>query len=349
MHHEIVALETIHQPLPATFDFPPHITYRLTKYHTHDASQLAARVRPATILIVTTIKLDATILSEDVTPHLQYVAMMSTGVDPVDLEACRKRGIRVTNCPAANLDAVSEHAISLYFAARRRTVMLDRLTRQVPSQWKEKGSLTSHLRFSDGKPPLTCGEEIMGVIGYGGLGKRIASLGRALGMEVLIASRKNTSIGDALPTPAQGTTSTSSSASEKRVPFEDVLRRSTVLVLSLPRTHETLNLLSRPEFAAMSPYAVVVNIARGGIVDEAAVVQALKDQEIAGYATDVFDKEPAEGPEDSPLLAEEARELNITVSPHLAWFTQRTLTNLGQILKDTVEAWAEERPINVIV
>jgi glycerate dehydrogenase len=99
----------------------------------------------------------------------------------------------------------------------------------------------------------------------------------------------------------------------------------------------------------MSPYAVVVNIARGGIVDEAAVVQALKDKQIAGYATDVFAKEPVEGPADSPLLAEDARSLNITVSPHLAWFSQRTLTNLGQILKNTVEACVEGRPINVIV
>lgn len=349
MHHEIVALETVHQPLPASFDFPPHITYKLTKYHTHDASQLAARVRPATILIVTTIRLDATILSADRTPHLQYVAVMATGVDPVDLEACRKRGIRVTNCPAANLDAVSEHAISLYFAARRRTVLLDRFTREVPSQWKEKGSLTGYLRFADGKPPLTCGEEVMGVIGYGGLGKRIATLGRALGMEVLIASRKNTSLGGALPPATPETTPASSSISEERVPFEEVLRRSTVLVLSLPRTPETLGLLSQPEFAIMSPYAVVVNIARGGIVDEAAVVQALREKRIAGYATDVFEKEPAEASGDSPLLASEARELNVTVSPHLAWFSQKTLKNLGQILKDTVEAWIEGKPINVIV
>jgi glycerate dehydrogenase len=170
MHLEIVALETIHQPLPPSFDLPPHTTYTLTKYERHDASQLAERVRNASVIIVTTIKLDATILSEDATPNLRYIAVMATGTDPVDLEACKKRGIRVTNCPAANLDSVSEHAISLYFAARRRTVMLDRMTRSVPSEWKQNKTLTGRLRFADGKPPLTCGDEVLGVIGYGSLG-----------------------------------------------------------------------------------------------------------------------------------------------------------------------------------
>lgn len=349
MHHEIVTFEANVQPLPQTFNFPSNTTYNLSAYKTNDASLFAARVRPATILIVSLVKLDAAILAPDVTPHLQYVAVMATGTDPVDLEACRKRGIRVTNCPAANLDAVSEHAISLYFAARRRTVLLDRLTRRVPSEWKATKSLVGHLKFADGKPPVTCGDEVMGIVGYGGLGKRIASLGRALGMQVLVASRKNTPLGDALPTPTPALDPSSSSTPEERVPFEDVLRRSTVLFLALPRTPQTVNLLSTPEFAQMTPYTILVNIARGGIVDEAAVVKALEDGQIAGYATDVFENEPAEGPDDSALLSKEAHDLNITLSPHLAWFSQRTLKNLSQILKNTIEAWVEDRPINVIV
>jgi glycerate dehydrogenase len=164
-------------------------------------------------------------------------------------------------------------------------------------------------------------------------------------MEVLVASRKNApSLNGVLPTP--GATPSDEPA---RVPFEDVLRRSTTLVLSLPRNPETLNLLSTPEFEIMSPHAVLVNIARGGIVNEEAIVKALEEGQIAGYATDVFDKEPAEGPEDSILLSEKTKGLNVTVSPHLAWFSQRTLMNLGQILKDTVEAYVEGKPINVIV
>ena len=138
-------------------------------------------------------------------------------------------------------------------------------------------------------------------------------------------------------------------ADSERVPFDTALRQATVLVLSLPRTPETMNLLSTADFEKMSPHAVVINIARGGIVDEAAVVRALKEKRIAGYATDVYQVEPAGGSDDSPLLAEDAKDLNITLSPHLAWFSQRTVENLGKILKATVEGCMNGREINVIV
>ncbi|KAH7080869.1 D-isomer specific 2-hydroxyacid dehydrogenase [Paraphoma chrysanthemicola] len=339
--HQIVALEKQHQPLPTNgFDFPS----TLTAYEkTSTREELHERVRNATIVITTTVKLDAETLHPDVTPRLQYIAVSATGTDPVDLVVAKQRGIRVTNCPGANLDAVSEHAISLYFAARRRTVLLDRKTREQPSEWKQQGTVNRHMRLPDGSPPLTCREEVLGVVGYGGLGKRIADLGHALGMRVLIASRKaaeSASLGGSLPTPK---------VENDRVPFDDVLRQATVLVLSLPRNLETLNLLSTAEFGKMHPYAVVINIARGGIVDEAAIVQALKDKQIAGYATDVYQVEPVGGPEDTPLLAEDAKDLNITMTPHLAWFSQRTLKNLGDVLKATVEAWASGQDINVIV
>ena len=178
------------------------------------------------------------------------------------------------------------------------------------------------------------------------IGKRIAALGQALGMRVLIAGRKTPatpSLSDSVP--AQNP----NADNDGRVPFDDVLRRSTVLVLSLPRNPETLNLISTDELAKMHPYTVLINIARGGIVHEAAVVQALKEKRISGYATDVFQVEPAGGPEDTPLLEEDTKDLNITMSPHLAWFSARTIKNLGDILKETVEAWASGNAINVVV
>lgn len=172
MHHEIVALESQHQPLPIDgFAFPSGTTYNLTAHaYTTTREQVRARVHKATIIVVTTIKLDAETLDPTVTPHLRYIAVSATGTDVVDLEACRTRNIRVTNCPGANVDAVSEHAISLYFAARRRTVLLDRVTRAQPSEWKDKGTVNQYMRLPDGKPPMTCKDEVMGVIGYGGLG-----------------------------------------------------------------------------------------------------------------------------------------------------------------------------------
>lgn len=162
-------------------------------------------------------------------------------------------------------------------------------------------------------------------------------------MKVIVAARKpslNSSYGDAFPAPT---------AEDGRVPFDNVLRQATVVVLSLPRNPQTLNLISAAEFKKMHPYAILVNIARGGIVDEAAVVQALKDKSIAGYATDVYQVEPVGGPEDTPLLAEDAKDLNITLSPHLAWFSQRTVKRLGETLKATTEAALKGELVNVIV
>jgi glycerate dehydrogenase len=165
MQH-IVALERVHQPLPQKFDFP----HTLSVYEKTSHEELHERIHDATVIITTTVKLDAATLDPAITPHLQYIAVSATGTDHVDLVAAQARGIRVTNCPAANLDTVSEHAISLYFAARRRTVLLDRKMRAHPSEWKVARSLNRYMRLPDGAPPMTCKEEILGVVGYGGLG-----------------------------------------------------------------------------------------------------------------------------------------------------------------------------------
>lgn len=167
MHVEIVALEKQHQPLFETLDLPPNTTYSLTAYQSTTRDELPARIRYADIIIVTTVKLDAETLSQAIS--LRTIIVSATGTDCVDLQSCKARAIRVCNCPGANLEAVSEHAISLYFAARRRTVLLDEVTRRRPSEWKLR-SLNTYLRLPDDKPPLTCGDEVLGIVGYGGLG-----------------------------------------------------------------------------------------------------------------------------------------------------------------------------------
>lgn len=153
-------------------------------------------------------------------------------------------------------------------------------------------------------------------------------------MEVLIADRKNGS---------------STNASTSRTPFIEVLKRSTVLILCLPRTPETMNLISTAELEAMSPQTVIVNVSRGGIVDEHAILGALKDGTISGYATDVLATEPAEGTTDSPLLSEETKYLNLTISPHVAWNGERTRRNLQRILKDNIDSFIAGKPENVVV
>jgi phosphoglycerate dehydrogenase-like enzyme len=161
-------------------------------------------------------------------------------------------------------------------------------------------------------------------------------------MEVLISGRKG----------AQSTTNSNEihatdSNEVQRTPFEEILKRSTVLFIAIPRTPSTLNLISTPEFQSMSHQAVLINVSRGGIVDETALVTALKERWISGAATDVFVQEPA-SPENSPLLADDTKDLNLTVSPHLAWLAERTKLNQQQLCKENVEGFCAGRPCNVV-
>lgn len=133
-----------------------------------------------------------------------------------------------------------------------------------------------------------------------------------------------------------------------RVRFDTVIRQSTVLFLAVPLNESTRHLISTPEFEVMSPHALVINASRGGIVDEKALVAALKANRLAGAATDVFVEEPA-GPGNSPLLGEDTRDLNLTVTPHVAWVSQKTAVNYARTMKRAIEEWCAGRAYNKIV
>lgn len=334
--HHIVAIEAIHCPIP-----PFSIPHTLAIHNWSDEATLPTRIHPANIIITTTIRLSAHLLHPSVTPHLQLIVIMATGTDCVDKAAAAARGITVCNCPGTNVESVSEHALGLYFATRRRLVELSVATRDVDvpggpglgrdSEWKMKGSLRGRV----GIPPLTCCDETVGIIGYGAVGKRIHTLAKALGMNVLVAERKTS-------------TSTSTQPRPGRTSFQETLHNSTVLILCLPRSPETLNLISTPEFQSMaSPQTILINVARGGIVDEQALLDALRGGLIAGAATDVYAIEPA-GREDSPLLSAEADGLNLVLTPHLAWLAERTLRNLQDSVKRVVEGWYQGEVVHKV-
>lgn len=164
MEHHVVGLEEVHVPYP-TFSVP------FTAHHYTSQEELQERVKDATVIIATTVKLNADTLSAEKTPRLQMIAVMAAGTDLVDFEACRKRGIVVSNCPHASSEVVGDHAIGLYFAARRKTVMMHTRTMAVPSEWKAKGSIAGYLKDSAGNTPISAADEVCGIIGYGALGE----------------------------------------------------------------------------------------------------------------------------------------------------------------------------------
>ncbi|KAE8373959.1 D-isomer specific 2-hydroxyacid dehydrogenase [Aspergillus bertholletiae] len=330
--HHIVAIEAVHCPIPS-FDLAQ--PYSLDVYNWTNEADIASRVKDATIILTTTIRLSAETLGSQITPKLRLIVVMASGTDCVDKLAAKARGITVCYCPGTNVDSVSEHAIGLYFATRRKLVTLNTITATVPvdstrdTEWKMNGSIHKRLRTADGKAPLLCCDETVGIVGYGSLGKRIEVLARGLGMSVIVAERKGV-------TPRLG-----------RVSFEDTLRRSTVLILCLPRSPETVNLISAEELRMMPAQTVLINVARGGIVDEEALFHALKEESISGAAVDVYANEPI-GRGDSPLLSPDAETLNLVLTPHLAWFSERTLQNLQAAVKSTVERWCIGDTINQV-
>ncbi|EME79177.1 uncharacterized protein MYCFIDRAFT_99955, partial [Pseudocercospora fijiensis CIRAD86] len=303
--HHIVFLEAVHLPL-ATMPFD----YTMDKYQKTSPGEIKERIKPATIVISNVV--DVKPSDMDAAPHLQLLAVLATGMGWVDKEYCAKRGISVINAPSANIDAVSEHFLALYFASRKRVGVIDRNVK-TSHEWIQTNSLTKKIWPAG--PPLGCKQETLGIIGYGALGKRIEMLCKALGFkEILVAERR-------------GVTTTRGG----RVAFEDVLKRSSTIVLVCPRDQDTINLIGKAELETMRRDALLVNMARGGIVNEAALATALREGRIFGAATDVLDTEPG-GPGTSPLLPDlskgEEEVPNLLVTSHVAWFSGSTIQTL---------------------
>lgn len=326
-HLTIVALETVFTGLPTIALSAPY-TFSLTTYERTDPADVGTRLRDADIAIVTTVTIGAAALAPAVTPRLKLITAIVAGTDSIDLAACAARGIRVLNTPGCNVDAVAEHAVGLYFACRRRMVPSMQALQQ--GLWPQRGTII-HTALAHGQAPRGCREETVAIIGYGGVGKRVATLLWALGMTVVVAARKSS---------LAAATSGAVVDGHHRAPFEEALRAATVVVLCCTLAPDTANLLSTAEFAVLRPDCLVINVARGGVVDEAALLVALQEGKIGGAAVDVFAVEPA-GPETSPLLTAEvaAAGLNLVVTPHTAWLAAQTTANQHRMLLENLNGF----------
>ncbi|KAF7556435.1 hypothetical protein G7Z17_g1403 [Cylindrodendrum hubeiense] len=322
-----VAVENFFLPTPV-FDLPAPHTVEYREYQSTRPDQLAERIAEAEIVIINRIPLGEDVLDEAVTPNLRMICVVASGTDSVDKENCRRRNIVVTSSPQCNTLTVAEHAIGLYFSVRRRITYSHQLTQA--SEWPNLGLRVNEiLNTPNGKPPRTCKDEVVGILGYGALGKQIALIAKALGMKVILSGHKG------------------NPPSDGRVHFDEVIRTASVLIVSVPKTPATIDLISTPEFLQMQPESVLINVSRGGTVDEAALVKALKDGQIAGAATDVYVQEPVTK-EVSPLIGPEVKDLNLVTTPHIAWCSEETYVNLLNTLESNVLAWISGKPINVV-
>ena len=224
-------------------------------------------------------------------PRLRLVHKLGAGVNTIDVETATELGIAVANMPGANAPSVAEGAVLLMLAALRRLPELDRATRQGLG-WPTDASLGETVR--------DIGSCTVGLVGYGNIAKRVEQIVQAMGGAVLH-------------------TNTAHDGTDTWRPLPDLLAECDIVSLHLPLTPATDKLINREALAVMKPHAVLVNTSRGGVIDEPALVDALREGGLAAAGLDVFTEEPIDP--DNPLL----RLNNVVVTPHVTWYTADTM------------------------
>ncbi|KAI0545096.1 D-isomer specific 2-hydroxyacid dehydrogenase [Xylaria curta] len=326
-HEVIVVLEEVHLAVDH-IDTTPR-SHEIISYHRiAKADEIRCRIQCASIVIATQAAITAESLGE--APYLKCVITPTAGTNHIDVDECRRRGIRVAKCPGSTSPAVAEHALSLYFAARRKTVILHNEIRTVDesgeNSWKRQHSLALKMQTANGHPPCSIGDEIVGIIGHGHIGKRLETFCKALGMEVLVSERKGA-----------GPLRSGTGEITKRTPFNEVIKKSTVLFISCISNGSTRNMIDKAELSAMRPEAVIINVSRGNVINTEEVIKALREQRISGAAADVFDQEPASTEGDSAFLAEGTRDLNLTFSPHVGYFSTKTVVTMKEMVRERIK------------
>jgi glycerate dehydrogenase len=296
----------------------PAFAHEWVEHDATGADEVVARLRGATVAITNKVPLRADAITQ--LPELKMVAVAATGTDNVDLAACRARGIVVANIRDYSLVSVPEHCFALILALRRNL--------RAYSADVEAGRWQQSSRFCLLDHPIAdLGGSRLGIVGYGALGHKVAAIGRAFGMEVCVATRS----------PVADTDVT-------RLPLDELLATSDVVSLHLPLTEQTRHMIGARELASMKKSAILINTARGGLVDEAALADALTRGVIAGAGFDVLSKEPPVP--DNPLL--QLRLPNFILTPHVAWASGGAMQTLADMLIDNIEAWEAGKPKNVV-
>ena len=285
-------------------------------------SQVVERLAGATIAITNKVPIDAASIAA--LPELKMIAISATGTNNVDLDACRERGIVVSNIRGYAGHTVPEHVMALLLALSRNLVAWRESLQAGGWQRSEQFCLFDH-------PIRDLHGATLGLIGAGTLGNGVARLAEAFGMRVLRAERK----GAVVIRPGY-------------TGFGEVLAVADAISLHCPLTADTQNLIGESELQMMKPSALLINTARGGIVDEAALIRALKAGWIGGAGFDVITAEPP--PAGHPMLDPALLALpNFLLTPHVAWASRPAMQALADQLIDNIEAFVANTPQNRVV
>jgi D-3-phosphoglycerate dehydrogenase len=279
-----------------------------------DPKILAERLREADVALNIRGRTFFTAEVLGVCPRLKLISIWGTGTDNVDLPAAAARGVTVTNTPGANAIAVAEHTVALMLAVAKRLVPADQAMRQ--GGWPR--NLVPQLR---GKR--------LGLVGTGLIGREVAAMARGLGLEVVAWTfHPSARLADSLGL--------------RYVELDELLRTSDIVSLHLRATPETRHFLTRARLAMLKPGAILVNTARGALIDEAALVECLREKRIACAGLDVFEAEPL--PAGHPLLGLP----NVLLTPHAAGMTPEVIQNGLAMAVENIENFQKGSPTHVV-
>ena len=299
---------------PFDFDFP----HTLSSYGTTEAHETLKRIRGADIVITNKVVISAQAFAEN--PQLKLVAVTATGVNNVDIESAKQNGTAVCNIRAYGNESVAEHAFMMMITLMRN---LPAYQRDVAAGLWENSPFFCHL----GAPMRDLNGKTLAIFGRGNIGQTLATYAQAFKMKVVFAEHKH-----------------AKSVRDGYVSFDEAVRTADALSLHCPLTPETANMIGEAELQQMKPGAILINCGRGGLVDEAALVAALKYGQIGGAGFDVLTQEP---PRDgNPLL--KARLPNLIVTPHIAWASQEAANRLFDILVDNINRFVAGNPQNLV-
>ncbi|SRR6056297_211871 len=273
-----------------------------------------SRCRKADILIIANSPLRRRVI--EALPNLKFISVAFTGVDHVDLDACREKGIPVSNCAGYSTPAVAELAIGLMISVYRHFSVCDKITRA-------GGTRAGHIgRELKGKT--------LGIVGTGAIGMETAALAKAFGMNIIAYSRSKRNEAENMGIVYKS--------------LSDVFSQSDIVTIHVPLNEKTVKLASKELIDSMKPTAVLINTARGPIVDNKALADALKDGRLSGAGIDVFEMEPPI-PSNHPLFDAP----NTTVLPHVAFATKEALERRAVIAFENISGHLGEKRINIIL
>lgn len=283
-----------------------------------DNNEILKRIGNAEIVITHKTPLNDDVISN--APSLQYIGIMGTGYDVVDIKSAHKNNVVVTNIPTYASDAVAQFTFSLLLEVTGHVGLHNQLVHN--NKWSNVPDFT----FWD-KPLFELKGKTLGLIGFGHIAQKVAAIAHAFSMHVIFYNHRPKNISEPWL---------------KQVSLDELLQQSDVISLHVIQTPDTINLINKTTIAKMKNNVILLNTARGKLINEQDVANALNDNQIYALATDVVQKEPIIN--DNPLL----KAKNCFITPHIAWAPLETRERLLTITINNLKSYLANQPINIV-